>query len=118
MACVLAAPGPGSNAEITQFASVSDENGYGFQVALSDGSNFSEEGKGGEYARGTYSYPSPEGIPISVTYEADANGFRPQSESIPTPPPTPEYILRAIRYIEEHPTPEELADREVRKTQL
>ncbi|XP_034108690.1 larval cuticle protein III/IV [Drosophila albomicans] len=118
LACVLAAPPLGSDAVIEKFVSASDENGYGFQYALSDGSHFSEEGQGGNYAHGTFGYISPEGIPFALTYTADATGYHPQSDALPTPPPIPEAILRSIRYIEEHPTPEELADREVRKTQL
>ncbi|KAH8371114.1 hypothetical protein KR093_006277 [Drosophila rubida] len=118
LACVLAAPGPGSDAVVEKFVSASDADGYGFQVALSDGTSISEEGQGGNYARGAYSYISPEGIAIAVTYTADATGYHPQSESLPTPPPIPEAILRSIRFIQEHPTPEELADRELRKTQF
>ncbi|KAH8307101.1 hypothetical protein KR044_004951 [Drosophila immigrans] len=120
LACALAGPlpGHGSEAVIEKFLSASDADGYGFQYALSDGTNFSEEGQGGSHAHGTFGYISPEGIPISLTYTADENGYHPQSESLPTPPPIPEAILRSIRYIQEHPTPEELADRELRKTQF
>ncbi|KAM8708876.1 hypothetical protein ACLKA7_015789 [Drosophila subpalustris] len=118
LACVLAAPGPGSDAQITQFNSAAEGAGFGYQVALDDGTQYSQEGQGGEYAKGSYRYVSPEGVNIELTYVADAFGFHPQSDALPTPPPIPEAIQRALRFIQEHPTPEELADREVRKTQL
>lgn len=38
----------------------------------------------------SYSYYSPEGELISVTYTADENGFQPQGDHLPTPPPIPE----------------------------
>ncbi|XP_034483182.1 larval cuticle protein 4 [Drosophila innubila] len=118
LACVLAAPGPGSDAEITQYVSVADDGGFAYQLALTDGTEVSQEGQGGHHVSGSYSYLSPEGLPFSLTYVADENGFQPISDALPTPPPTPDYILRSIRFTEEHPTKEELADREVRKSQI
>ncbi|KAJ8732711.1 hypothetical protein PYW07_015310 [Mythimna separata] len=56
-----------------------------------------------QVAQGSYSYTSPEGIPISVTYTADENGFSAQGAHLPTPPPIPEAILRALQYIESQP---------------
>lgn len=39
-------------------------------------------------AQGSYSYTSPEGEKIVVTYVADdAGGFQPQGTHLPTPPP-------------------------------
>lgn len=29
-------------------------------------------------AQGSYAYTSPEGVPVSITYTADENGFRPE----------------------------------------
>ena len=34
---------------------------------------------------GSYSYTSPEGIPISVSYTADENGFRAEGDHLPKP---------------------------------
>ncbi|XP_076269447.1 larval cuticle protein LCP-22-like [Rhynchophorus ferrugineus] len=53
----------------------------------------------GTVARGSYRYTSPEGRPIVVSYVADQNGFRPISSALPTPPPVPAAILRALDYI-------------------
>ncbi|XP_065361506.1 pupal cuticle protein Edg-78E [Calliphora vicina] len=104
---------------ITKFASqVNSDGTYGFDIEQSSGLEFKETGFGGHYAKGAYQYVSPEGQKISLVYTADENGFHPQSESIPTPPPIPAYILKALEYIREHPTAEELADREVRAKQI
>ncbi|XP_015595886.1 endocuticle structural glycoprotein SgAbd-8 [Cephus cinctus] len=54
-------------------------------------------------AQGSYSYTDPEGNQIQLTYIADENGFQPQGAHLPTPPPIPEEILKALEYIRAHP---------------
>jgi len=49
--------------------------------------------------QGSYSYYSPEGELISVSYVADENGFQPTGEHLPTPPPIPEAIQKALDII-------------------
>lgn len=51
-----------------------------------------------EVIRGSFSYTSPEGQPISLSYIADENGFQAQGAHLPTPPPIPEAILRSLAY--------------------
>lgn len=46
--------------------------------------------------QGRYSYPAPDGTPITIEYTADENGFRATGAHIPTPPPIPEAIRRAL----------------------
>ncbi|XP_061710360.1 endocuticle structural glycoprotein SgAbd-2 [Cydia pomonella] len=54
-----------------------------------------------QVAQGSFSYTSPEGIPISITYVADENGFRAEGAHLPTPPPIPEAILRSLQLIQQ-----------------
>ncbi|XP_059059967.1 endocuticle structural glycoprotein SgAbd-2-like [Achroia grisella] len=56
-----------------------------------------------QVAEGSFSYTSPEGVPIQLTYVADENGFRPEGAHLPTPPPIPEAIARALQYIQSQP---------------
>lgn len=49
----------------------------------------------GEAVSGSYSYVSPDGQVITVTYTADENGFVPYGSHIPTPPPVPAILKGA-----------------------
>ncbi|XP_015190518.1 PREDICTED: endocuticle structural glycoprotein SgAbd-2-like [Polistes dominula] len=53
-------------------------------------------GQQAEAVQGRFSYTAPDGTPIQVEYVADENGFRPQGAHLPTPPPIPEAIRRAL----------------------
>ncbi|KAI4503470.1 hypothetical protein M0802_001692 [Mischocyttarus mexicanus] len=53
-------------------------------------------GQQGEAVQGRFSYTAPDGTPIQLEYVADENGFRPQGAHLPTPPPIPEAIRRAL----------------------
>ncbi|XP_066597326.1 larval cuticle protein LCP-17-like [Prorops nasuta] len=53
--------------------------------------------------QGGYSYTAPDGTPVQITYVADENGFQPQGDILPTSPPIPPAILRALEYIAAHP---------------
>ncbi|XP_014247075.1 endocuticle structural glycoprotein ABD-4-like [Cimex lectularius] len=58
-------------------------------------------------AQGSFSYTAPDGQVIQLTYTADENGFVPQGAHLPTPPPVPEAIQRALDYLATLPsTPE------------
>ncbi|XP_059059955.1 larval cuticle protein LCP-22-like [Achroia grisella] len=52
-----------------------------------------------DVAQGSFSWTSPEGQVVSITYVADENGYQPQGDAIPTPPPLPPQIARALDYI-------------------
>ncbi|RZC37333.1 Chitin bind 4 domain containing protein [Asbolus verrucosus] len=50
-------------------------------------------------AHGQFQYQSPEGVTIRLAYVADEHGFHPQGEHLPTPPPVPAMIQRALEYL-------------------
>lgn len=56
-----------------------------------------------QHAEGSYSYTAPDGTVISMTYVAGPEGFVPTGAHIPTPPPIPEAILKALEYIRSQP---------------
>lgn len=58
--------------------------------------NAGVEGAEAQVAEGSFSYSSPEGESISLTYIADENGFQPQGDHLPTPPPIPIEIQEAL----------------------
>lgn len=53
--------------------------------------------------QGSNSYTSPEGQVINLAYTAGEQGFVAQGEHIPTSPPIPPAIQRALEYIAAHP---------------
>lgn len=63
-------------------------------------------------AQGSYSYTDDEGNQISLTYTADdEGGFQPQGAHIPTPPPIPPNIQKALDWIASQPSTTERAGR-------
>lgn len=58
---------------------------------------------------GNQAWTSPEGEQINLQYVADENGYQVISASpaLPTPPPIPEAIQRAIEWIAAHPKSDE-----------
>ncbi|XP_017015729.2 pupal cuticle protein Edg-78E [Drosophila takahashii] len=78
------------------------EGNFNYAFETSNGIQTQEAGNANG-VQGESRYVSPEGIPISLSYVADENGFQPQGAHLPTPPPIPEAILRALEYIAAHP---------------
>ncbi|KAH8416136.1 hypothetical protein KR222_008963, partial [Zaprionus bogoriensis] len=56
---------------------------------------------GGTHAKGYYEYTGDDGKLYRVNYASNDGGFMPEGEHIPTPPPIPEAIARALKYVEE-----------------
>ncbi|XP_013186266.2 larval cuticle protein 4 [Amyelois transitella] len=56
--------------------------------------------------QGSYHYVAPDGTPVQVDYTADENGYQPNSDLLPVPPPIPEAIVRSLAYIAAHPPKE------------
>ncbi|CAH2237029.1 endocuticle structural glycoprotein ABD-4-like [Pararge aegeria] len=57
-------------------------------------------------AQGAFSYTAPDGTVISLNYVADdENGFKPEGAHLPTPPPIPPAIQKALDYLATLPPP-------------
>lgn len=91
---------------------VNDDGSYKLDYATSNGISAQEEGFGGHHASGGFSYYSPGGELIQLSYLADENGFKPQGNHLPTPPPIPPQILKSLEYIRLHPYDEDAAHRQ------
>jgi hypothetical protein len=69
--------------------------------------NAGQEDQEAQVAQGQFQYTSPEGQVIQLSYIADENGFQPQGDHLPTPPPIPAAIQKALEYLAMLPsTPE------------
>lgn len=94
---------PQSAAKIkTQEGSSSNDGGYHYNYESDNGINIAESGIGGVVANGQASWISKEGVPFSFSYVADEKGYQPIGFHLPTSPPIPSAIVRALKYLEEH----------------
>ncbi|XP_013109101.2 cuticular protein 47Eg-like [Stomoxys calcitrans] len=107
LTCILAVVAANENANVLRNdAEVNVEN-FKYALELDNSVNTQQEGSlnGGNWVvKGSYKFTSPEGEEVSVQYTADENGYHVDAAQpvLPTPPPIPEHILKAIKYIEEH----------------
>ncbi|KAH8370166.1 hypothetical protein KR093_002461, partial [Drosophila rubida] len=79
---------------------------FAYKFDITNGIGAEEAGDEHNNVHGQFHFVSKEGLPIEVSYTADENGYHPHGDSLPTPPPTPEAILKALAYIEAHPRKE------------
>ncbi|XP_026467230.1 larval cuticle protein LCP-17-like [Ctenocephalides felis] len=108
VAAVCAAPVDDEHAEVLRSEADVHPEGYSFTYETSNGVKAEEQGNlQGEaiVAQGSFQYTAPDGTPVQVTYVADENGFQPQGSHLPTPPPTPDHVLKSLQYLEAHPPP-------------
>lgn len=92
---------------LKQEQEVNYDGTYKWNFEASNGIAAEEQGIGGQTAQGSARWVSPEGEQIQLTYTADENGYVPQGSHLPTPPPTPDYILKALEFIRQNPPKEE-----------
>ncbi|CAH1644287.1 unnamed protein product [Spodoptera littoralis] len=50
-------------------------------------------------SQGSFSWTSPEGQPIVITYVADENGYQPSGDALPKAPAIPDAILKSLEFI-------------------
>ena len=79
------------------------DGSYMYSYETENGIKAEEQGElkpGGEEgiqsAVGSFSYTAPDGQLIELSYTADENGFVPKGAHLPTPPPIPEAIQKAL----------------------
>ncbi|CAK1547311.1 unnamed protein product [Leptosia nina] len=105
----------GANIPIVKYENVNNGDGtYRFSYETGNGIQAQESGapraQGPEgpavTAEGGFSFRTPEGQQISLSYTADENGFHPVGDHLPTPPPIPEAILQSIEFNKRNPSSE------------
>ncbi|KAJ8717018.1 hypothetical protein PYW08_005417 [Mythimna loreyi] len=86
------------NAAILRQDNSNDGETYVYAYETENGIYGEENGvaTNGVQAQGGYSYTGDDGKVYSVRYTADENGFQPQGDHLPTAPPVPEEILKAL----------------------
>uniref|UniRef100_A0A8W7P7X2 Endocuticle structural glycoprotein SgAbd-2 n=1 Tax=Anopheles coluzzii TaxID=1518534 RepID=A0A8W7P7X2_ANOCL len=91
--------------EIISYENMNNGDGtYKYSYETANGIKVQEQGeiknKGSDNeipsVQGSYSYTAPDGQVITVTYIADENGFQPQGDHLPTPPPIPAEIQKGL----------------------
>lgn len=80
---------------------------FAYKFDITNGIGAEEAGDAHNNVHGQYHFVSKEGVPVAVSYTADEHGYHPHGDALPTPPPTPEAILKALAYIDAHPHKEE-----------
>ncbi|KAJ8948719.1 hypothetical protein NQ318_017887 [Aromia moschata] len=90
---------------------ISPEGNYQFAYETENGISASAQGtlkqvgtESALVAQGAFQWADPEGQLIQVQYVADENGYQPVGDALPTPPPVPVAIARALEYIRAHPS--------------
>lgn len=75
------------------------DGSYRYSFDATNGISLQESGVGGQSVSGSAGWVAPDGAQYQLTWTADATGFHPQGAHLPTPPPVPDYILRALETI-------------------
>ncbi|CAL4095919.1 unnamed protein product, partial [Meganyctiphanes norvegica] len=74
-----------------------DSGSYSFVIETDNGIK-REEKSDGTVVTGSYSFVHPDGTVHVLRYIADKDGYRPQSDMLPTPPPMPEHAVRQVEF--------------------
>ncbi|KAH8410866.1 hypothetical protein KR222_002693 [Zaprionus bogoriensis] len=90
------------DAEVLKQYQEVNPDGFKSGLDLGNGAHRSESGDEHKIS-GDFGWVAPDGTHVEVAYIADENGYQPKSDLLPTPPPVPEAIARAIEWINSHP---------------
>ncbi|XP_032590743.1 larval cuticle protein 2 [Drosophila grimshawi] len=109
LAVAMPAVSPGDDAHAEVLSRTDDVRADGFNSELKTSNGIEQTASGDEHGtiHGSFSWTSPEGLPVNLNYVADENGYQPQSDVLPTSPPIPEAIARALEWIAAHPSTNE-----------
>lgn len=88
---------------IRSTSDIQTDGSYEYSYETENGIKMQESGVGGQSVQGSAKWIDNDGNLFEISYIADENGFQPIGAHIPTPPPIPEYILRALAYNAAHP---------------
>ncbi|XP_017038859.1 cuticular protein 47Eg [Drosophila ficusphila] len=108
-ACLLALAVANEDAGVLRNEAEVNVDNFKYALKLDNSVDVEQAGnlKGEEWVvNGQQAWTSPEGEQVSIQYVADANGYQVLSANppLPTPPPIPEAIQRAIEWIAAHPS--------------
>ncbi|XP_051174472.1 endocuticle structural glycoprotein SgAbd-2-like [Leptopilina boulardi] len=96
---------------LSQSSEVSPDGTFFNQYETANGITYEERGilknigqqEEAASVQGTASWPSQDGTPIRLDWQADENGAIFQGDHIPTPPPIPVLIQRALDWLAANP---------------
>ena len=88
---------------------VNPDGSYSYNVEIDNGIAAAVQGTPKDFggnppvapvvAQGSFSWTSPEGQPIVISFVADENGYQPSGDALPKPPAIPEAILKSLEYL-------------------
>lgn len=80
-----------------------------FKFDFQTSNGITTKAAGNEYGMsGVVQYISLEGLPITMTYVADSDGYHPKGDHIPK---IPHHIVKSLEYIRTHPVVDEQKSR-------
>lgn len=91
---------PDNKAVIKTFDRTSDQDGnYQYQYESSNGISSNEGGVAGQFVQGSTTWIAKNGEPLAISFIADERGYRPMGFHLPTSPPIPKAIERALAHL-------------------